>query len=144
MILNMTRANFLIGFDFGINNIGVAIGQTITQTSQPLSSIKSIKGIPNWKIIENLIKAWNPQTIIVGLPLNMDGSMQNIAVRAKYFAQELRKKFFIPVNMQDERLTTIEAKSILFDLKGYRGLKKSLINAQSAAIILNSWIHKNK
>ncbi|AFA41432.1 putative Holliday junction resolvase [Wigglesworthia glossinidia endosymbiont of Glossina morsitans morsitans (Yale colony)] len=70
----------------------------------------------------------------------MDGSTQKITIYAKKFAQELRKKFIIPVNMQDERLTTIEAKSILFNVQGYRGLKKKLINSQSAAIILNSWM----
>lgn len=130
----------MIGFDFGTTNIGVAIGQTITCTSKPLSCIQSIRGIPNWKKISEIFQTWCPNAIVVGLPLNMDGSTQKITVYAKKFAQELRKKFIIPVNMQDERLTTIEAKSILFNIQGYRGLKKKLINSQSAAIILNSWM----
>lgn len=122
----------------------MAIGQTITCMSRPLSCIKSIYGTPNWKKISEIFKIWDPSIIIVGLPLNMDGSVQKVTVDAKNFAEELKQKFAIPVNMQDERLTTIEAKSIIYSMRGYRGLKKKLINSQSAAIILNSWMQKNK
>lgn len=137
----MYRNNLLISFDFGTKNIGVAIGQMKTNTSKPLESVSYVKGVPNWGKINNIILLWEPKYIIVGLPLNMDGSYQTSTIKAKKFAKQLRNKFFMPVMMHDERLTTIEAKSVLFKKYGYKGLKKKLIDSESAVIILDSWMN---
>ncbi|CAL4325504.1 Putative pre-16S rRNA nuclease [Buchnera aphidicola (Eriosoma grossulariae)] len=134
---------FIIAFDFGTQNIGLAVGQKITLTAQPLTAIPSKNGDPNWDIIKKILFEWNPMIIIVGLPLNMDGSKQEITYRTEIFAQNLKNKFHFPVKLQDERLSTIEAKSILFQRYGFKSLIKNKIDSISAMIILESWLNNN-
>ncbi|MXP51304.1 Holliday junction resolvase RuvX [Pantoea sp. SoEX] len=130
----------ILAFDFGNKNIGVAIGQLITGIASPMNSLKVKNGIPNWVQIEKLIKQWNPSIIIVGLPLNMDGSEQHTTSCAKNFANYLHNRFGISIYMQDERLSTKEARSELFEFGGFRSLNKDSIDSKSAAIILQDWI----
>ena len=68
--------SILLGFDFGMKRIGVAVGQTVTQSARPLKTIKAKEGVPDWDEIEQLIKIWQPDAFIVGIPLNMDGTEQ--------------------------------------------------------------------
>ncbi|BGI51600.1 MAG: Holliday junction resolvase RuvX [Buchnera aphidicola (Ceratovacuna japonica)] len=131
-----------ISFDYGTKNIGVAVGQKITNTGNILNYIKSKNKKYIWKKIEEIIKYWKPKSIIVGLPLNMDGTEQSITKKTKKFAIEINKKFNIKVYMHDERLSTIEAKRILFE-KGFKNLTKNKINSTSALVILESWFFKN-
>ncbi|ABM03112.1 Holliday junction resolvase YqgF [Psychromonas ingrahamii 37] len=130
----------LLGFDFGTKSIGVATGQMITATAQPLSAIKANDGIPNWDIVEKVIRDWMPDLIVVGLPLNMDGSEQPITQRAKKFANRLNGRFGVKVALQDERLTTASAKEFIFTHGGYKALEKGKIDSVSAALILESWM----
>ncbi|QCI26152.1 Holliday junction resolvase RuvX [Buchnera aphidicola] len=134
----------ILSFDFGTKNIGAAIGQNITYTAHALNSIKVIKGIPDWKKISYLIKYWMPKLIIVGYPLHMDGSKQKMTQKTIIFSKLLKKKYHIDVQLHDERLTTIEAKSILYTNGGYKKLKKKNIDSLSAALILESWFQKTK
>lgn len=133
----------LLGFDFGTKSIGVAIGQMITATAQPLTAIKANDGIPNWNIVEKVIQDWMPDLVIVGLPLNMDGSEQPITQRAKKFANRLNGRFGVKVILQDERLTTASAKEFIFTHGGYKALEKGKIDSVSAALILESWMENN-
>ncbi|MXP56690.1 Holliday junction resolvase RuvX [Pantoea sp. Mhis] len=130
----------LLSFDFGTHSIGIAIGQKLTGTAHALTTIKAQKGIPNWNQIESVIKEWLPNYIVVGLPLNMDGSEQQLTCKVYEFANSLFKRFKIPVALQDERLSTVEAKSLLFERGGYRALKKSQVDSQAAVIILQNWL----
>ncbi|PKH02029.1 Holliday junction resolvase RuvX [Psychromonas sp. MB-3u-54] len=130
----------LLGFDFGTKSIGVATGQMITATAQPLAAIKANDGIPNWNIVEKVISDWMPDLIVVGLPLNMDGSEQPITQRAKKFANRLNGRFGVKVALQDERLTTASAKEFIFTHGGYKALEKGKIDSVSAALILESWM----
>lgn len=132
----------LLGFDYGLRHIGVAVGQTVTKTAKPLCALKARDEIPPWDQIAEIIREWRPDAVIVGLPLNMDGTEQTITHKAKKFAKQLNERFKLPVYFSDERLTTVEAKEHLFAKKGYRGLKKSAIDAVSAQIILESWMKK--
>ncbi|CAL4044032.1 Putative pre-16S rRNA nuclease [Buchnera aphidicola (Pemphigus populi)] len=129
----------ILSFDFGIKNIGVAVGQKLTFTAHALNALPAKLGIPNWNQINSLLLEWEPQSIIVGLPLNIDGSKQKITKRAEKFAKLIKKKFFLPVKLHDERLSTVEAKSILFEKGGFKALKKNKIDSMSAVIILESW-----
>ena len=79
----------IMGFDYGTKSIGVAIGQELTGTAQPLRAIKANDGIPNWDDIDKLLKEWQPDLLVVGLPLNMDGTEQEITVRARKFGNRL-------------------------------------------------------
>ncbi|MBL6734538.1 MAG: Holliday junction resolvase RuvX [Shewanellaceae bacterium] len=130
----------ILGFDFGTKYIGIAIGQTITSSASPLCSIRAQDGIPNWDTIEQLITTWQPDLLVVGLPLNMDGSEQPLTARARKFAQRLHGRFGLPFVLQDERLTTADAKATLFAQGGYKALKKEQIDALSAVFILENYL----
>ena len=132
-----------IGFDFGLKQIGVAYGQTLTNTAKGLSIIKAQDGIPQWPSISTLLDQWKPNTILVGLPLNMDGSESELSTRARKFARRLEGRFGIQVKMVDERLTSQEAKSLLREQsQNQRGRTDDLtkIDHIAAALILQSWL----
>ncbi|TRX54524.1 Holliday junction resolvase RuvX [Thalassomonas sp. M1454] len=130
----------LLGFDFGTSYIGIATGQEITGTASPLKAIKAKDGIPNWGDLEKIIKEWQPDLLVIGLPLNMDGTEQPITARARKFANRLTGRFGIKAELQDERLTTADAKAQLFAQGGYRNLQKDNIDCQSAVLILESYM----
>lgn len=129
----------LMGFDFGTKSIGVAIGQEVTGTARALTSLKAQEGVPDWQKIEKLLAEWQPDLIIVGLPLNMDGTEQPLTARARKFANRLHGRFGKPVELQDERLSTVEARADLFSRGGFKALDKGQVDATSAVIILESW-----
>ncbi|CEE91928.1 putative Holliday junction resolvase [Xenorhabdus nematophila str. Anatoliense] len=134
----------IIAFDFGTRSIGAAIGQEVTGTARALSAFKANEGSPNWQLIEKLLKEWQPDLVIVGLPLNMDGTEQPVTAQARKFANRLHGRFGIQVALHDERLTTVEARSHLFDHGGYKALNKGKVDAASAVIILESWFERNQ
>ncbi len=132
----------VIAFDFGTKSIGVAVGQSLTSSATPLSSLKAQAGIPNWQQVEKLLSEWQPDYLVIGLPLNMDGTAQPLTVRARKFANRLHGRFGLVVQLQDERLSTTEARATLFERGGYRALSKSNVDSQSAVIILESWFER--
>jgi putative Holliday junction resolvase len=130
----------VLAFDFGTKSIGVAIGQEITGTASPLNAIKAQDGIPNWDLVAQLFDEWRPDIALVGLPLNMDGSYQQVTFSAKKFANRLNAKYRLPVETYDERLTTVDAKARLFEMGGFKKLDKQKIDSVSACLIFESWI----
>ncbi|PHM55922.1 Holliday junction resolvase RuvX [Xenorhabdus sp. KK7.4] len=133
----------VIAFDFGTRSIGAAIGQEITGTARALDSFKAKEGSPNWDLIEKLLKEWQPDLVIVGLPLNMDGTEQPVTAQAKKFANRIHGRFGVQVELHDERLTTVEARSHLFAYGGYRALDKGKVDSTSAVVILESWFEQH-
>ncbi|MEM0513968.1 Holliday junction resolvase RuvX [Pseudoalteromonas sp. YIC-827] len=129
----------VMGFDFGTKSIGVAIGQELTGTANALRAIKARDGIPNWDDIRALVNEWQPDLLVVGLPLNMDGTEQDLTHRARKFANRLHNQTGLQVETQDERLTTAAAKEHLFASGGYRNLRKDNIDNASAVLILESY-----
>lgn len=129
----------VLGFDYGTKSIGIAIGQQLTASARPLMSIKAVDGIPKWEEIEAIITEWKPDLIVVGLPLNMDGTEQEITLRAKKFGNRLNGRFGVKVVNQDERLTTADAKARLFEMGGYKALTKGQVDAMSAVLIIESY-----
>ena len=138
------KINLVLGFDFGMKYIGIATGQTMTKTASPLTSISATDGIPDWNDIAKLIEAWKPNILVVGLPLNMDGTPQLLSHRATKFANRLKDKFKLPVHLVDERLSTWEAKQRL-ETKTQKLSSKELlqINAEAAAILVEQWLNNN-
>ena len=134
----------LLAFDFGTYSIGCAVGQSITGTTQGLPAFKAQDGIPNWAQIEKVITEWQPDLLVVGLPLNMDGTEQPLTQRARKFGNRLQGRFNLPVAFQDERLTTVEARSEIFSRGGYKALKKDKVDSISACLILESWFENNE
>ncbi|MFB0954067.1 MAG: Holliday junction resolvase RuvX [Aeromonadaceae bacterium] len=130
----------LLGFDFGTRSIGVAIGQEITGSAQPLRALKANDGVPNWDEIQKLLTEWQPDLVIVGLPLNMDGTEQPLTQRARKFAGRIHGRFGVVVELQDERLTTTDARARLFERGGYRALEKGMVDGISALLILEAWM----
>ena len=138
----MTTKNepkILLAFDFGTKRIGVAIGQTITQSARPLDTVQAKDGEPNWSAIEKVIKKWLPDALVVGIPLNMDGTEQAITHVAREFAEALREHFAIPVHEIDERLTTKAAREMLFESGGYKALQGGQVDQVAAQLILQNW-----
>jgi len=138
----MSTSRTIIAFDFGTQSIGAAIGQEITGTANPLTSFKAKEGIPDWTQIEKLLKEWQPDLIVVGLPLNMDGTEQPLTALARKFANRIHGRFGYQIQLHDERLTTVEAKAHLFHSGGYRALNKGRVDAASAVLILESWFEQ--
>ena len=132
----------VLGFDFGTKSIGVAVGQTITLTASALTAIKAKEGIPDWNIIERLIDEWQPQQLIVGLPLNMDGTEQPLTKRARKFGNRLHGRFGLPVQFQDERLTSTAAREQLFGDGGYRNLDKGKVDSTAALLIVEDYLNQ--
>ena len=129
----------ILAFDFGLARIGVAVGQSITNTANPLDTLKAKQGIPDWTLIEKLIKEWQPSLLLVGEPFNMDDSDQTITKLARKFANRLHGRYGIAIEMFDERLTSASAREEIFEFGGYKKLKKTQIDSVAAALILESW-----
>ena len=138
----MATAGRALAFDFGINHIGIAVGNEDLGTAEAVGAIKAIDGIPHEGQLQALLKEWRPEFLVVGLPLNMDGTEQEMTKRAHKFARRLMSKFALSVYLQDERLSSVAAKDEIFSQHGgYRTLvkHKDKIDAQAAKIILESF-----
>lgn len=133
-----------IAFDFGMKRIGVAIGQTVTKTARPLTTLAAIAGVPDWKAIEKIFSKWQPNAVIVGIPFNMDGSEQNTTQLARLFARQLKEHFHLDVHEMDERLTTKTARERLFTLGGFKALQDGQVDQVAAQLILQNWFNENK
>lgn len=136
------RGNIL-GFDFGTKRIGVAVGQLITASATPLNTISAEQGKPDWNMLDKIIQEWQPIALVVGIPLNMDGTPQTISKQAQHFAQELQQHYNLPVYTADERLTTRAAREQIFETGGYRALNKHQVDSIAAQIILAAWLEDN-
>jgi len=134
----MTTA--LLAFDYGTKNIGVACGQTITRSANALPALKARDGVPDWNRIESLLKEWKPDLVLVGLPLNMDGSESELSARARKFANRIHGRFGVKVETVDERLSSFEAKGEVMREGGSRDYKHNPVDSIAARIILQGWL----
>ena len=124
-------SDFIMAFDFGTTRVGVAIGQRITGTATPLSVIAARDGIPDWAVIDRLVEEWRPEELVVGLPINMDGTESDMSVAAEKFSRRLHGRYHKPVHLMDERLSTFEARSFN---------EPEQVDAIAARLILESWL----
>lgn len=85
----------VLGFDFGLKNIGIAVGQSITHTASPLATLAAEDGVPNWLEIQLLVQQWNPNALIVGVPYQLDGSSQLMTFCSLRFINKLKERFKI-------------------------------------------------
>ena len=125
----------LLGFDFGTQRIGIAVGQSITGTATALCTIKSRNGKPDWGRITELIDHWRPDALVVGLPLHDDGSDSDISKAVRSFIQQLIEHYGLPVNTMDERLSSHAAKQYM-----KQSTSKQEVDAVAAMIILQNWL----
>jgi putative holliday junction resolvase len=134
----------LLAFDYGTKNIGVATGQTITSSANSQPPLKAKDGIPDWNHVEKLITEWKPDLVLVGLPLNMDGSESELSARARKFANRLHGRFGVKIEMADERLTSFEAKGEVMSRGGSRDYKHNPVDSIAARLILEGWLANNQ
>lgn len=132
----------ILGFDFGTKRIGIAIGQEVTGTANPLATFTAVKHKPDWESISKIIKEWQPDLLVVGLPVHMDGSEQAMTQAARRFSNQLNGRYQIPIALMDERLSSNEAESILKEQSGFTD--KAQIDMISAQLILQSWMSLNE
>ena len=132
------RPATLLGFDHGEKKIGIAVGQGVTGTASPLLVLPVRQRRPDWSAISKLIETWEPDALVVGLPLDRDGSEQPASRAARLFRDQLAGRFGIPVHMIDERYSTLEARQRLSE----RGTPLAEDDAVAAQIILESWLQE--
>jgi putative Holliday junction resolvase len=119
----------LLAFDFGLKRTGVATGNTVTRSAQPLRTI-AIEGDARFSKIAELIAEWQPSALVVGVPFHPDGAEHENTRRARRFARQLHGRFHLPVHEVDERWSTTEALA--------NGAKDA--DAEAAAILLNQYL----
>lgn len=140
----MAALRLLLGFDYGTKQIGVAVGQAITGQARELCTLKATQGVPDWSQIEALIREWKPDAIVVGLPLNMDGTPSEMSAKAERFSRRINGRFNVPVYTHDERLTTFEAKGERMSRGGQKGsYKDNPVDAIAAMLLLQGWLDAN-
>jgi putative Holliday junction resolvase len=130
----------VLGFDYGTRQIGVAVGQPVTGQARELCILKAQNGVPDWSKVESLLKEWQPDALVVGLPLNMDGTSSEMSTRAEKFARCLNGRFNLPVYTHDERLTTYEAKGVRLAQGQRDGYRERPVDALAAAMLLEGWL----
>ena len=128
----------IVAFDFGEKKIGVAVGQTSTYTSSPLQVIFNNHDKVNWNEISVLLEEWKPELILVGKPLNMDGTDSEIMMKVDAFYKKLESLYDAKFEYVDERLTTFEAKDIL------KENNVETVDANAAKILIDNWFNRNK
>lgn len=130
----------LLGIDFGTKRIGLSVGQTLTQTATPIDPVHVKNDTINWQQFDQVMKKWHIKAIVIGIPLNIDGTNQKITTLTQAFAQQLKERYQCPLFGMDERLTSVEARQQLFDQGGYKLLKKHSIDSIAAQMILEAWL----
>jgi putative Holliday junction resolvase len=130
----------IIGFDFGQKRIGVAIGNNISKSAQALITIESASSNQKFEAIQKIMDEWQPVSIVVGVPFNVDGSEHKVTNLCKKFAKQLEQKYALPIHLIDERYTSIEAGYEIQNKKIDPKKKKLLIDQIAAKIILQSYL----
>ena len=103
------KGRYILSFDFGEKRIGVAIGNNITKNTHPLETINTNVNSKRYQKIELLLKTWDPIKLVIGYPLNEDGSISKLSLLAEKFGKKLQNKYNIPITMMDERFSSTEA-----------------------------------
>jgi len=134
----------VLGFDFGAKRIGIASGQTLTGTANPLQTLTNVNNKPDWDSIEKLISDWKPQALIVGLPYLLDGKETEMTIRADKFSRRLHGRFGLPVFTVAETLSSFEAEEQLKQSKKIGKQNKHEIDKLAAALIIETWLQDQK
>lgn len=124
----------VLAFDYGLRRIGVALGNPLTGSARPLAPLAARDGVPDWEQVRRLFAEWSPARVLVGLPLNMDGTDSAMSERAARFMRRLHGRFGVRCELVDERLSTFEARERLRE-----GNAKATLDSVAACIILEDW-----
>ena len=121
--------DIVLGFDFGVKRIGIAMGNTLTGQAQPLRVISAIDNATRFQIIGELIAEWRPARLVVGEPRHPDGAEHDMTLRSRRFANQLHGRFNLPVELVDERYSS----AVIASKRG------EVIDDKAAAIILQQY-----
>jgi putative pre-16S rRNA nuclease len=133
----------ILAFDFGVRWIGVAVGDTETRLANPLGMFEAASGARCMAEVETLVGEWRPERLVVGLPLAMDGSEHDMTRRARRFARQLQARFHLPVDLADERLSSVTAEAQLRETGRGGREHKNAAHALAAQIILQSYLDES-
>ncbi|MFQ5994772.1 MAG: Holliday junction resolvase RuvX [Acidiferrobacterales bacterium] len=135
----MPAATYL-GFDYGEKTIGVAVGSTQSGLAQDIATVRGGENGPDWAQISRLIEEWKPHGLVVGLPKNMDDSVNRMTRAAERFGNRLGDRYNLPVYMVDERLTTVTAKASLAESGVPTRRHKPMLDRLAARAILQTFL----
>ena len=136
---DLSSPHLIMAFDFGTQKMGMAVGQSLIESANPLPLFPMKAGIPVWDDLLKIVKQYQPTLFLVGLPLNMDDSESELSARARKFARRLRHQTNIETLMVDERLTTREARDELDHYQAQGRAKKLSADSIAAALFIESW-----
>ncbi len=140
----MSSPRLILGFDYGTRRIGVACGNTLTRSAQPLKTL--LRGsLPPWSDIAALVEQFSPSQFVVGLPYNMDGTETVLTPEVRAFADELGARFKCSVALVDERLSSRAAEHELRDARAHgrmhRRVTRADIDMTAARVLVEQWLH---
>jgi len=139
----MRRAQTVLAFDFGRKRIGIASGDTVTRQAAPHGAVAVLRSGPDWQAVERAVRTLAPAVLVVGAPYNADGSEGTLLADARRFAAELEHRFALPVQLIDERFSSLEASEALKTRRASgvraRRVARADIDSAAAAVILGRW-----
>jgi putative Holliday junction resolvase len=134
----------VLSFDYGLRRIGVAVGNTLTETAEALATIDARDGEPDWRAIGRCIAEWRPTAIVVGVPYNMAGHDARLTTAALRFADRLGDQYGIEVHRVDERLSSREAEDDLRERRRSgsktRRIRRGEVDREAARVLLLQWL----
>jgi len=137
----------VLGFDVGSRRIGVAVGNTLSQTARAIAMVAANDSGPDWKQVEALVREWRPDRIIVGEPLTLDGEAQLATHIARRFAKEAAQRFGVPVDLVDERSSSREADRRFAEQRKQGTARRrdaAMQDAMAAQIIVERWLREGE
>jgi putative Holliday junction resolvase len=132
----------VLGFDYGARRIGVAVGSSLSG-ARALEVVTNGERGPDWPRLDALVRAWNPRTLLVGLPLTMEGEEQSNSHAARGFAAALTQRYSLPAPLVDERLSSREAAQRFARRRAAGAARRkqaAALDAIAAEIIVETWL----
>lgn len=143
-----SRPRIVLAFDFGLRRIGVACGDSVSRNASALQTVPAGPKGPRWESITAMIRDWQPDLAVVGLPYNVDGSDNEMTGAARGFAAELAQRYALQVMLVDERYSSLEAAARLQTARASglrrRRVAKADVDAAAACVILERWFSEEK
>ena len=134
-------AKTYLAFDFGLRRIGVAVGESITGGARPLETLRCPnRGQVDWRRITQLLEQWKPDALVVGRPLQADGTESDFTLATDRFSRRLEGRFGLPVHRVDEGLSSMEARERMREMPSGARQDRETVDRMAAKIILETWL----
>lgn len=137
-------ARTVLAFDYGLRRIGIAVGNTLTGTAEPLHTVAAHGGEPDWPAILHCMAQWQPGILVVGVPYNAQAGDERVTAAAQRFAAQLGERSGLEVQLVDERLTSSAAESELRERRRTgaktRRVRRGDVDREAACLLLLQWL----